>query len=275
MDVPSFYSDKGIDPATWKQEQFEVSTGYSDIIGSGPVPDGMGSWLLAWDPVGQKEAWRVRQPGLWPGGTLTTQGNLVFQGRGDGNFVAYDARTGAVLWQFDAGIGIDAPPITYSLEGKQYVSVLVGWGGEGSFGSFGPLGIHWSYRSGGRRLLTFALGGNAPFMRVDARPERPRDVAGLALDEATVQRGYGLYHDKCSICHGVAAVAGGAAPDLRASPVALSADGLRSVALEGALQRRGMPKFARLSREELDAIYQYIRFEARQSLAAESGAATH
>ncbi len=60
---------------------------------------------------------------------MTTAGNLVFQDRADGKFLAYDALTGKELWRFDAGLGITAAPITYEIGGKQYVSVLVGWGG--------------------------------------------------------------------------------------------------------------------------------------------------
>ena len=55
--------------------------------------------LLAWDPVKQKEAWRVEHVAPWNGGTLTTAGNLVFQGTADGRFVAYNATTGEKLWE--------------------------------------------------------------------------------------------------------------------------------------------------------------------------------
>ena len=61
---------------------------------------------------------------------MTTAGNLVFQGRADGNFVAHDARTGAELWRANLGLGISAPPITYTVNGRQYVALLVGWGGS-------------------------------------------------------------------------------------------------------------------------------------------------
>jgi len=267
IDAPSYYSDKGIDAATWQHTPFEYSTGFSDIIGSGPVPEGMTSWLLAWDPVTQRERWRVRQPGLWPGGTLTTQGNLVFQGRGDGKFVAYDARDGKVMWQFDAGMGIDAPPISYQLGDQQYISVLVGIGGENSFGSFGSFGISWPYR-GGRRLLTFALNGSAKLPAEQHPAPTPLDVPSFVLDTTKVQQGFGIYHQKCAVCHGMGVVAGGATPDLRASGVTQSFEAMRSVVLDGALQRRGMPKFVALSSAELEQIQHYIRYEARQAVTA-------
>ena len=85
--------------------------------------------LLAWDPVKQKEAWRVEYPAPWNGGTLTTAGNLVFQGTADGRFVAYDATSGKTLWETPTGTGVVAAASTYMLDGVQYVSVAVGWGG--------------------------------------------------------------------------------------------------------------------------------------------------
>src|SRR5206468_3993960 len=90
--------------------------------------DGHG-YLVAWDPVTQKEAWRVKHPFLWNGGTLATGGGLVFQGTAAGSFNAYSAQDGKELWRFNAGLGIIAAPMSYSVGAKQYISVLVGWGG--------------------------------------------------------------------------------------------------------------------------------------------------
>jgi alcohol dehydrogenase (cytochrome c) len=86
-------------------------------------------YLLAWDPVRQREAWRVPYPYPGSGGTLTTAGNLVFAGEPTGELDAFDAKTGALLWQFQTGSGIHASPITFSVQGKQYVAVATGWGG--------------------------------------------------------------------------------------------------------------------------------------------------
>jgi quinohemoprotein ethanol dehydrogenase len=90
--------------------------------------DGKGA-LIAWDPVAQKARWRVQQRTLWNGGVLSTGGGLVFQGSGDGFLVAYDAATGEELWRFNAGLGIIGAPISYAVAGRQYVSLLVGYGG--------------------------------------------------------------------------------------------------------------------------------------------------
>ena len=60
------------------------------------------------------------------GGVLATAGGLVFTGEGDGWFRAYDAENGKVLWSFFAGAGVNAPPASYSVDGKQYIAVGVG-----------------------------------------------------------------------------------------------------------------------------------------------------
>ena len=85
--------------------------------------------LIAWDPVKQKEAWRQEHVSPWNGGTLTTAGNLVFQGTADGRFIAYNATSGEKLWESPTGTGVVAAASTYMIDGKQYVSVAVGWGG--------------------------------------------------------------------------------------------------------------------------------------------------
>src|SRR6516162_11390182 len=79
--------------------------------------------LLAWDPVNRKEAWRVEYVAPWNGGTLTTAGNLVFQGTADGRFVAYNAKSGDKLWETPVGTGVVAAASTYMIDGKQYVSI--------------------------------------------------------------------------------------------------------------------------------------------------------
>ena len=109
--------------------------------------------LLAWDPVAQKEAWRVEHVSPWNGGTLTTAGNLVFQGTADGRLVAYDAKTGEKLWETATGTGVVAAPASYMVDGKQYVSVAVGWGGV-----YGLASARTEWQSPGT-VYTFAVGG--------------------------------------------------------------------------------------------------------------------
>ena len=108
--------------------------------------------LVAWNPVTKREAWRVEHPGLRSGGTLSTAGNIVFQGRGDGIFAAYRATDGKMLWKFDAQVGIAAAPMTYAIDGVQYVAILAAPPGY----SVDP-----KIRTGPGRLLVFALDGKA------------------------------------------------------------------------------------------------------------------
>ena len=97
--------------------------------------------LIAWDPAQKKEVWHVEYKAPWNGGTLTTAGNLVFQGTADGRFIAYDATTGKSLCKTPAGTGVVAAPATYMVDGVQYLSIAVGWGGV--FGGGGWIGT-WS-----------------------------------------------------------------------------------------------------------------------------------
>lgn len=73
-----------------------------------------------------KIAWQAKTDQPMIGGALATAGNLVFAGEGNGWFKAYDAKTGKVLWKFQCGAGVNAPPVSYSVNGKQYIAVAVG-----------------------------------------------------------------------------------------------------------------------------------------------------
>jgi quinohemoprotein ethanol dehydrogenase len=228
--------------------------------------DGAAS-LLAWDPVRRQAAWKVRLPTFWNGGALATAGDLVFQGTADGYLTAYDARSGVRLWRFDAGLGIEAAPISYSVGGRQYVSVLTGWGGSAPLGR-NSRQIRWKYGAQPRRLLTFVLGGKAALP-----PTAPADTPLKALDDPTLQKapadvaaGGQLFAVHCGVCHGYGLRSGGSAPDLRESPVALRPEGLWSVVHEGALLDRGMPRFDELTQEQVRQLHAYIREGARQAL---------
>src|SRR5690606_26046376 len=86
--------------------------------------------LIAWDPVAQREVWRVERAGPANGGALSTAGGLVFQGTGSGLFTALDATTGATLWESPTQTGVLAAPVTYTVDGEQYVAIAVGTGGS-------------------------------------------------------------------------------------------------------------------------------------------------
>jgi alcohol dehydrogenase (cytochrome c) len=91
-----------------------------------PGPGGYMGELMAWDPVANKKAWGVKTDLPFNGGTLTTAGDLTFWGDLHGVFHAYDAKNGKELWKATLGSGIGAGPVSYSVDGKQYVAVVVG-----------------------------------------------------------------------------------------------------------------------------------------------------
>jgi quinohemoprotein ethanol dehydrogenase len=233
--------------------------------------DGKGA-LLAYDPVRQKTRWKVQHPAYWNGGTLATAGGLVFQGTADGFFEAYDALEGTPLWQFNAALGIVAAPISYSVRGVQYVSVLVGYGSSNSIGNV--MNVGWKYGAQPRRLLTFKLGGTgvlAPVAAPDVTVHALDDPA-LKIDVAEAQAGQRLFMVNCAACHGLDVISAGApAPDLRESPAALNRDALWTIVHDGALLPRGMPRFDSLDAEQFKQIYAYIRQQARAARGGEAG----
>ena len=228
--------------------------------------DGKGA-LLAWDPVAQKARWKIQYDWIWNGGTMATAGDLVFQGTADGHFIAYDAASGKKLWDFAAGNGIIAAPISYSVGGKQYVSVLVGYGASNMLG-LNIMNVGWKYRGQPRRLLTFALGGDRKLP-----PSAPADRSivpaadfSLKIDKADVEPGRFLFTMNCATCHGIGVVSAGApAPDLRESQIAASEESLRQVLLDGALLQRGMPRFDRFDKGQVRQIHAYIQTMARDA----------
>jgi quinohemoprotein ethanol dehydrogenase len=265
LDVPGEYNDKGINFKAWQPTRFVPSIGLNVLD---PHSDNMPlvatnvgtSSLVAWDPLRQHAAWRVALPGIWNGGIATTAGNLVFQGRYDGKFAAYSADTGKELWSFDAQVGIIGAPITYKVANRQYVSVMAGFGASGS--AFDPM---WDARTQARRLLTFTLDGEARLP--SATPRRKVIPVGdpkFKSNARAEHSGATEFGFRCAACHGISAVAGGAAPDLRASPAILSANGFLGIVARGTLLDRGMPSFGELRDFDVENIRQYLRSRANE-----------
>lgn len=99
---------------------------------SEPTNDPRWGLLSAIDLVSGKVLWQVKTAQPLIGGVLATAGNLVFTGEGNGQFNAYNSQTGELLWEHKSDTGVNAPPITYSLDGKQYIAVASG--GNAIFG---------------------------------------------------------------------------------------------------------------------------------------------
>ncbi|MCB2059297.1 MAG: PQQ-dependent dehydrogenase, methanol/ethanol family [Novosphingobium sp.] len=233
-------------------------------VNAHPDPDLPGThrgFLKAWDPVAQKVRWSIELPGNWPGGIMATAGNLVFQGRIDGHLVAYDAKSGKELWSFETQAPVVAPPISYRIDGTQFVTVITGNGaGGGGIFSTGVAEYSTDYRLP-RRVLTFALGGKAKLPQAEpALPRQPLDDPDYREDPELTQKGAMVYGmSGCIVCHGFNAVSGGTAPDLRTSPYILDARAFRAAVKEGALLGSGMPPFPEISDDGLVAMRQYLR----------------
>jgi quinohemoprotein ethanol dehydrogenase len=209
--------------------------------------------LIAWDPVTQREMWRHEHVSPWNGGTLSTAGDLVFQGSADGRFVAFHARTGAKLWETPVGTGVVAAPSTYEVDGKQYVSIAVGWGGV-----YG-INMRHTDRKGPGTVYTFALGGTAkppPFVEYKLNAL----LQGVPYDPKHVPEGTALYVSNCVFCHGVPGVdRGGNVGNLGYSSQATIAN-LDKFVFSGALKGQGMPDFTgKLKPEDVEKIKAFIQ----------------
>ena len=209
--------------------------------------------LIAWDAVHQKAAWTQDYASPWNGGTLATAGGLVFQGTADGRLVAYNATSGEKLWDAALGSGVVAAPMTYEIDGKQYVSIAVGWGGV-----FGQSQRSTDHASPGT-VYTFVMGGDAKFPEV-ARYKLGPLISGVKYDPKDVPAGFGLYVSNCLFCHGVPGVdKGGNIPNLGYVD-ADSIANLDEAVFSKAFAELGMPDFTgKLKPEDLEKIKAFIQ----------------
>ena len=216
--------------------------------------------LIAWDPVLQEEKWRIEHATLWNGGVLTTRAGLVFQGTGDRRLVAYDATNGNKLWETQTGTGVVAPPISYEVDGEQYIAVLAGWGGVGG------LSLPNTVDSNGTsRLLVYKLGGTA------SHPVAPKVYTMTQpppADEASsnsIAHGERLYSEHCFRCHGPAVGRGGAVRDLRYMSAGTHQI-FKQIVLDGVYSGIGMVSFSNvLSADDADDVHSYLIREANRT----------
>jgi len=209
--------------------------------------------LVAWDPVKQKAAWQHEHVSPWNGGTLTTAGNLVFQGTADGRFVAYKADTGDKLWETPTGTGVVAAPVTYLVDGKQYVSIAVGWGGV-----YG-ISMRATERQGPGTVYTFAVGGTAkPPEFVQYRMNAL--LQGVPYNPEHYKEGTAIYVSNCVFCHGVPGVdRGGNVPNLGYSATDVISN-LDRFVFKGPGTANGMPDFTgKLSADDVPKLKAFIQ----------------
>ncbi len=214
--------------------------------------------LRAWDPVARKTVWeQVTSEDIrgYDGGVISTAGNLVFQGRGDGGLYVYAADTGKLLKVVETGSHIMAAPSTYAVDGEQYVAVQVGYGGAGyTVGTIPPSSAAFKYENR-NRLIAFKLDGGPvpkpPLRRDPPISEPPPDTAPRDL----IQEGEVKFAEQCSRCHSFGP---NITPDLRNLPPEIHAN-IKDVVLGGALSPLGMPHFEDvLTAHDVDAIDAYL-----------------
>ncbi len=222
--------------------------------------------MSAWDPIQQKEIWRVDRTSPVNGGTLSTAGNLLFQGTAQGNLEAYRADHGQKMWSADAQSGVVAAPVTYTVGKEQYVAVVVGWGGAFPLAT-GEIALRVGRPQNISRVLAYKLGGSASLPPLPQFTQPKLNPPRSTASSATVQKGEQLFQRYCSTCHGDVAVSGGVLPDLRYCG-ALANSAWSDVVLGGSLQPYGMVSFSKeLSKENVEAIRAYVIFRANQALA--------
>ena len=229
--------------------------------------------LIAWDPVAQKERWRVSYKGPWNGGLLATAGGLVFQGNATGEFTAYAAADGRKLWSFPAQTGIVAAPMSYELDGRQYVAILAGWGGVWALAP----GTLIDKSGPGRnisRLLVFKLDGKAALPPAPPLDKIPLDPPASTASAQVIAAGGERFGRFCGVCHGDAAVGGTLVPDLRRSGAIGDAAAWQQIVHGGALKENGMVGFSSvMTAPQIETVRQYVIKRANEDKALESNAA--
>jgi len=228
------------------------------------IMDSVTGHLAAWDPVQQREVWRVNYPGPWNGGVLSTAGNLVIQGTAASEMVIYSADTGNKLWAAPVQTGVVAAPVTYEVDGEQYIAVSAGWGGIYPLVT-GDLAFKSGPVRNISRVIAFKLGGNATLPPMPPETPRVLNPPELTADTAKLATGKQLYDRACSTCHGGGVVSGNLITDLRYSP-SLGNELFFEIVLNGLYKDKGMVSYAdTYSRDELDAIQSYIIKRAHDS----------
>jgi quinohemoprotein ethanol dehydrogenase len=219
--------------------------------------------LLAWDPVKQEAAWKVKHDKPANGGVLSTAGDLVFQGTGEGVFAAYDADNGDALWQYKSDSAVLAGPMSYELDGEQYIAVAQGSGGTVML----TIGDNLKRNKVNKnKLLVFKLGDFGL-----TRSVADESLAAiLPLSEEVnaspevIKKGEELYGHNCGTCHGISAKSNYVVPDLRYMSDQTHRDFV-AIVLGGSRSHKGMAGFYEThSVEDVEAIHSYLKHQQQR-----------
>jgi PQQ-dependent dehydrogenase (methanol/ethanol family) len=229
--------------------------------------------LVAWNPVTETIQWTQEHPITINSGVLSTAGKLVFQGEGTGEFAAYQAESGTKLWSIRTGSAIDAVPVSYSVNGEQYILVPVGWGSACRLFFRASMMVTEETRRGPSRLLAFKLAAQSSFpypkLVIPPVPQPPKQF----LSRERIQHGAELADSHmCTGCHAPefdgsgAWTLNGAVPDLRYMPEEAHRDWY-GIVLGGSHRAQGMmgfgvtqsfPEMDALSVADADDIHAYL-----------------
>ena len=244
--VGSFFAEKGarilgnqlVDVSMSKQPE-----------GTRPQIQGGGAYLQAWDPVQRKAVWTQRE-GNGSAGTLSTAGNLVFQGTAGQKFSAFRADTGEKVWSTETQGNVVPGPVTYSIDGVQYLAAI-------SSASTG-----FAAANGVNRLLVYKVGGKV------ALPPAPPPVRQVLNppdnfgDDALRAHGKDVYERSCTGCHEGGRMFTGY-PDLNYTVALNSAPLFKAIVLDGALKENGMMPFNKsLTTEDAEAVRSFLTYRA-------------
>ena len=213
--------------------------------------------LVAWDPVKKQRAWKVRHDKPSNGGTLSTDGDLVFQGTWEGTFAAYDAYNGDKLWQYKSDSAVLAGPVSYELDGDQYIAVAQGSGGTVMITVGDELQRN---KVNQNKLLVFKRGN---FNNTQAHTENELTTIRplgrpVNKDPEVIAYGESLYHNNCASCHGINALSNYVVPNLRYMSEQTH-DEFATIVLGGSRTHKGMIGFYEtLSLEDVNAIHTYL-----------------
>ncbi len=247
--VSSFVAEEG---ATILGNQLvDVSMGRPPRGQERPQVEDAGMALLAWDPVQRKAVWKQRE-GNGSAGTLTTSGNLVFQGTPGQTFTAFRADNGEKVWSFPTQGNVVPGPVSYSIDGVQYVAAV-------SSASTG-----FAAANGVNRLLVFKLGGKAELPPAPPPVQQVLNPPADFGDAAMHARGKELYESSCTGCHEGGRMFSGF-PDLNYSVALGAAPLFKAIVLDGALSEGGMISFKNsLQEDDVEAIRSYLTLRANE-----------
>ncbi|QCJ44397.1 c-type cytochrome [Bacillus sp. S3] len=241
-----------------KDERFKEG---KEWIGSvwQPVENSPGrGTVTALDIKTNKIVWQKKWDAIAYSGILTTKGNLVFTGHNDGRIIAYDASNGDQIWEFKTDAGANAPPITYEVDGKQYISIYAA--GNTLAGS-----------KHGDKIYTFSLEGkygavkDIPKKKINVSPvkqtaadkekQQAADQKKTTKEETNVAAGETVYKNNCLACHGAEGAGGHNGPNLQQTKMDLNA------IIKQVKNGKGqMPPFKdTLSDDEIKAVSEYVK----------------